>query len=76
MNRLKKEIRKKGIKLSCDYPCLPYYIKGRSCFEPGHIFIEDVFVNSERATITQFYNVMDIVYQVNRDGSIKEVEVF
>lgn len=65
MNRLKKYIRQKGIKLECDYPWLPYYVT-------NNIFIEDIYVNSEKAIITTFYNVIDNVQQVNRDGSITE----
>ena len=43
MNRLKKEIRKKGIMLECDYPYLPF--NG----------IEAVKVNSEQATLSTYH---------------------
>ena len=43
MNRLKKEIRKKGVRLESDYPFIPY--NG----------IEAVRVNSEQATISTYH---------------------
>lgn len=71
MNRVKKELRKRGLKLSHDYPHLPYYIKGKSCFEPGYVYIEDVYVNSEKATLTQYTNVgLDITWRLNRNGKL------
>lgn len=72
MNRFKKEIRKRGIKLESDYPELPYYVKGKSCFEPGYICIESVFVNSETATVTEFYNVgVDKLITMKRNGKLE-----
>lgn len=70
MNRVKKEIRKRGFKLENDYPFLPYYIKGSSPFEPGNICLEGVTVNSERATFTQYFNVICLSYTMHRDGEI------
>lgn len=72
MNRVKKEFRKKGIRLECDYPTLPYYIKGKSCFEPGHIFVDMVTVNSEVAIVRRYLNVITEKYTLQRNGSIKE----
>ena len=43
MNRFKKELRKRGIKLECDYEYLPY--NG----------IETVVVNSENATVSTYH---------------------
>lgn len=43
MNRLKKEIRKKGIKLESDYPFMPY--EG----------LEAVKVDSEKVTISWYH---------------------
>lgn len=43
MNRFKKEIRKKGFKIASDYPWLPYQLKGKDCFEPGNILIDEDF---------------------------------
>ena len=72
MNRFKKEIRKKGIKLESDYPVIPYYVKGKSCFEPGNICIRSVFVNSETATVTVFYNVgVDKLITLKRNGELE-----
>lgn len=43
MNRLKKEIRRKGVKLELDYPFLPF--NGLEC----------VKVDSEKATISEYH---------------------
>lgn len=64
MNRFKKYVRSKGIKLECDYPWLPYDIK-------PYINIEAVYVNASTATIVTFYNVGDFHQHINRDGSIE-----
>ena len=69
MNAFKRYVRSKGIRLSCDYPCLPYYIKGKSCFEPGNIFVDDVYVDSEKCTVITVYNVIVDRTQFCRDGS-------
>ena len=44
MNRFKREIRRKGIRLECDYEYLPYNS------------IETVVVNAEDATIRTYHN--------------------
>lgn len=66
MNRFKKELRRKGIKLECDYLWLPFEVS-------KNIYLEDVYVDSQRATWTEFYNVIDERYQLNRDGTISEI---
>ena len=63
MNKLKKYLRTKGVKLENDYPWLPYEVA-------NNIFIEGVYINSEKATITTYYNVIMNQQQLNRDGSI------
>ena len=73
MNRFKKELRKKGIKLGCDYPCLPYFIKGKSVFEPGYIFVDGVHVNAEKATVTTYYNVIWQTEKMLRDGTLETI---
>ncbi len=72
MSRFKREIRRKGIKLSNDYPFLPYAIKGK-CFESGNICVDDVFVNSSAARVIVVYNVDAVCLELQRDGSIKEI---
>lgn len=72
MNRLKKEFRKRGVKLNEDYECLPFYVKGKSCFDPGYICVENVTVNSVTASVITVYNVGDVFYQLHRDGSIEK----
>ena len=60
MNRLKKEIRKKGIKLESDYPFMPY--NG----------IEAVKVDSENATISTYHVCAGwTIGKICRDLSIK-----
>ena len=74
MNRFKKYLRSKGIKLECDYPALPWCVsKAKSPFEPGYISVEGVSVNSERATFTVFYNILSELTKVNRDGTLSEI---
>jgi len=72
MNRVKKEFRKKGIRLECDYPTLPYYLKGKSCFEPGYIFVDGVTVDSKTATVKRFLNIIVEKYTLQRNGDIKK----
>ncbi len=74
MNRFKKEIRKRGIKLAIDYPTLPYAIKGKSPFETGYIAVDDVFVDATKANVVVFYNVDETIYHMDRDGSIREIQ--
>lgn len=73
MNRIKKEIRRKGIKLEMDYPFLPYYVKGKSPFEPSNICIEAVVVNSETAEVYEYLNVIVSHYRLSRNGNLEEV---
>ena len=72
MNAFKRYIRKKGIRLESDYETLPYDVQG-TFGKPGHIFLDGVTVNSEKATITEYLNVMDVVYKVTRSGEIENV---
>ena len=54
MNRFKKELRKKGIKLECDYPFIPYEMK--------HVTLEAVEVDSEICTVAfVFTSIIEIV---------------
>lgn len=70
MNRFKKYVRSKGFKLNQDYPWLPYFIKGKSIFEPGYIFVDGVSVNSEKCTVIRHLNILDEINKFNRDGSV------
>ena len=47
MNRFKKELRKAGTRLECDYPYLPYDL--------GSMSIDSIVVNSELCTVTTYY---------------------
>ena len=71
MNRFEKELKAKGIIV--DYPCLPYYVKGKFG-EPGNICIEEVIVNAERQTITTFYNVIVICQKMLRNGDLVDAD--
>lgn len=73
MNRFKKELRRKGIKLEHDYPWLPFYVKGKSCFDPGNICIEAVIVKSETASVSIVTNVMTTELKVSRKGDLEEI---
>ena len=68
MNRFKREIRKK-VKL--DFPYLPFYLKGKSVFETGYIFVDGIVVDSEKATAYRFLNIGTEVYTMHRDGTVK-----
>lgn len=69
MNRVKKEFKKKGLLLENDYPFMPYYLKGKSCFEPGYIVLESVVVRPE-GVLVRHLNVGIEIYWLHRDGSI------
>ena len=73
MNAFKRYVKSKGVRLSSDYPWLPYYIRGKSCFEPGNIFIDDIYVNNEECTITTVYNTLVVKKQFHRDGSVVDI---
>ena len=63
MNRFKKEIRKKGIRLESDYPWLPYEVS-------HNIYVEGVYVNASTATVIEGTNVIDIKHVMTRSGEI------
>lgn len=69
MNRVKKEFKKNGLLLESDYPSMPHYIKGKSCFEPGYILLDSVVVRPEGVLI-RYLNIGIEIYRLNRDGSI------
>lgn len=64
MNRLKRELRKKGIKLACDFEFLPFEVS-----HSNNIYIDDVIVNTENASITIVYNTLIDTVILKRDGS-------
>ena len=72
MNAFKRYIWKHGVMLDSDYEYLPYDVKGKF-MEPGHIYLETVLVDSEAATFTEVLNVMDVTYQVDRNGNIEMI---
>lgn len=62
MNRFKKEIRKRGIKLECDYPYIPY--NG----------LETVIVHSDKAIISEYHVCAGWVKTiVNRDFTTETI---
>ncbi len=67
MNRLKKELRKRGIKLASDYEHLPFCLKG-SFMEPGNIFVDDIVVNSEEAKVIRYLNIGVEITTLKRNG--------
>lgn len=72
MTRLKKEMKKRGCKFQEDYPMLPFFIKGKSIFDRGYIFIDDVYLNKETATLYEYLNIVTHAHTLNRDGSITD----
>ena len=51
MNRFKKEIRKRGYTMACDYyPYLPYPLT-------ESVYLESIIVSTEQASIYRCYNV-------------------
>ena len=74
MNRFKRELRRKGVKLKDDYMCLPFALSGNNPFSPGYISVEDVFVDSKRATVTIFYNVIDETIRMDRNGKLVDAD--
>ena len=63
MNAFKRYVRKKGFKLECDYPWLPY--------EQKMVSIEAVYVNSEFCYVTQYTTVGDLIAYFKKDGTIE-----
>ena len=62
MNRLKKELRKKGVMLASDYPFLP-------CLKHGTVLL-DVTIDSENCIVTEFYTSIIIRMQLRDNGKI------
>lgn len=59
MNRLKQELRKRGVRLECDFPTLPY--NG----------IDTVIVDSEKAIVSTYhYSAGWIRIRLQKDGTI------
>lgn len=65
MNRLKKELRKKGIELASDFEYFPFEVS-----RSNNIYIDDIIVNSENASVTIIYNVLIDTITLQRDGSL------
>lgn len=68
MNRFKKEIRKKGFKLECDYPWLP--------FEEKTVFIEAITVDAENCLLKQHANVGTLVLGFDRQMNCNTVAFY
>lgn len=59
MNRLKQELRKRGVRLECDFPTLPY--NG----------IDSVIVDSEKAIVSTYhYSAGWSHIRLQKDGTI------
>jgi len=69
VNRVKKELIKRGVQINVE----PYFIKGKSVFEPGNIQFQGVAVNTDTAEFTTFYNVIAERYKLLRNGEIVEI---
>lgn len=62
MNRLKKELRNKGVMLENDYPFLPFPECGME--------LQDVMVDSENCIVTKFYTSIIVYMQLRDNGKI------
>jgi len=62
MNRLKRELRRRGVKLECDYECLPF--NG----------IQAVTVRSEDATYTIHHTSISQEFRMLRSGEIEPTQ--
>lgn len=62
MNRLKKEFRKRGIKLECDYPMIPY--------DEGSQSVLGVYVNCELPKVIIEYNSLAVNCFLLRNGKL------
>lgn len=71
MNRIKKEFRKRGFMLECDYEYMPYYLNGNSVQDPGYILLEGIRVISDQAKVFAFLNIGCEIHTMQRDGSIR-----
>lgn len=63
MNRIKREIRKRGFKLEADYMTLPDMETG----------LESVIINSETATMVRVYPYIVVRFQFCRNGNVVEI---
>lgn len=65
MNRFKKYVRNKGIKLEQDYPYLPFELP--ICFQS----IESVIVDAEHATVKEVLSSGIGIIKFNREGELE-----
>lgn len=66
MNRFKKELRKKGVKLECDYPWMPFELIGHT--------LEAIIVNTEMCTVTSVTTSITLVDYYNRSMELDNQE--
>ena len=63
MNRFKKELRKKGVKLESDYLYLP-------CPYGESLILEGISVSSEQAKFIKHFTCGSVLYKMDRKGNI------
>jgi hypothetical protein len=63
MTKFKKELRKRGFKLECDYNFLP--------FDDGAI-LDSIQVDVENCTISYYYTSVSIHIKINKDFTTNE----
>ena len=68
MNRFKEELRKKGVKLECDYPHMPFELIGHT--------LETIIVNSEMCTVTSITTSIILVDFYDRNLQIDHQEFY
>lgn len=63
MNRFKKEVRKRGVKLENDYMYMPIDIG-------NNLVLDSVIVKSERAKVSLYFTCGVITYMMDRSGKL------
>ena len=63
MNRFKKELRKIGVTLECDFEFLPYPVT-------GGVVVDSVIINTEECTVTTVYNTIVLIDYYDRSLNI------
>lgn len=63
MNRFKKEVRKKGVKLENDYIFMPINVG-------NNLVLESVIIETEKAKVSLCYTCGVIEYKMDRSGNL------
>lgn len=67
MNRFKKELKRRGFKMECDYPWLPY--------DMGSASLQAIIVDAEHCAVIDVYDVIVERYEFGRDMKLLPYEL-